>query len=221
MSGKVSPSSHGSPPKEAPRTRRSYFTFHHVNSVVIMTLLSAAGMVTAADFGFVVFSVVYMYFLSKVAFPHTSSLPSPSLFEKTTILNLYVSFAAVVGIFLPVAYIIEGVFKGDKEGNLAAAPHLFLLASQVLMEGVSFWGNFSLPIRVFVPVFYNSRRIFTILDWLIEISYGESGMRSYMGRALAVANMALWCFNLFGFLLPVFLPKAFKIYYSSSNKTKD
>ncbi|MFQ6620324.1 hypothetical protein Gotur_001207 [Gossypium turneri] len=28
--------------------------------------------------------------------------------------------------------------------------------------------------------------------------------------------MGFWCFNLFGFLLPVYLPKAFKMYYSKT-----
>ncbi|KAA8533708.1 hypothetical protein F0562_031225 [Nyssa sinensis] len=135
-------------------------------------------------------------------------------------LGPYVLIGALIGLFLPIAYICEGIFKGDKEGIKAAAPHLFLLSSQVFMEGVTFSGKFSLPIRVFVPVFYNSRRIFTIVDWLrseiskVDEGYGGSARRLSFGRGIAIANMAFWCFNLFGFLLPVYLPKAFKIYYS-------
>ncbi|GER53371.1 mto 1responding down 1 [Striga asiatica] len=33
------------------------------------------------------------------------------------------------------------------------------------MEGVSFANGFLLPVRLFMSVFYNSRRIFTIVDW--------------------------------------------------------
>ncbi|KAL0317801.1 UNVERIFIED_CONTAM: hypothetical protein Sangu_2194400 [Sesamum angustifolium] len=148
-----------------------------------------------------------------VAFPPTSPHSEPPVFgENNRILGFYVLFAAVIGLFLPIAYIIEGVFEGDKEGIHAAAPHLFLLCSQVLMEGISFLGNFSLPIRVFVPVFYNSKRIFTIVEWLrSEMSrgaeYGGSAGRLYTGRALAVANMGLWCFNLFGFCCLFFYQK--------------
>ncbi|KAI3458132.1 hypothetical protein Pfo_014795 [Paulownia fortunei] len=244
MSGGIGPSSDISLPKEEacepgvsnaalktsgkPPTRRSFFTFRQLNALAVVIVLSASGMVSAEDFAFVLFSIIYMYFISKVAFPPTSPHSEPPVFgEKNTILSLYVLVAAVIGLFLPIAYIFEGIFEGDKEGIKAAAPHVFLLASQVFMEGLSFSGNFSLPIRVFVPVFYNSRRIFTIVDWLrseilkVDVEYGGSSRRLYVGRALAVANMAFWCFNLFGFLLPVFLPKAFKIYYKSNSKIKD
>jgi len=48
-------------------------------------------------------------------------------------------------------------------------------------------------------VFYNSRRIFTLVDWLrneitkVEQDYGGSTRRLHIGRALAVANLAFWC----------------------------
>ncbi|KAL0304283.1 UNVERIFIED_CONTAM: hypothetical protein Sradi_6296400 [Sesamum radiatum] len=212
--------------KPPPPTRRSSLNFHHLNALAVAVVLTASGLVSAEDFAFVIFSIIYMYFISKVAFPPTSPHSEPPVFgENNRILGLYVFVAAVFALFLPVAYIIEGIFEGDKEGIYAAAPHLFLLCSQVFMEGISFLGNFSLPIRVFVPVFYNSKRIFTIVEWVrSEMSrggeYGGSAGRLYAGRALAVANMGIWCFNLFGFLLPVFLPKAFRIYYSKT-KVKD
>lgn len=201
------------------------FTFRQLNALAVAVVLSASGMVSVEDFAFVIFSVIYMHFMAKAAFPATAAHAEPPVFgESNKILNLYVAAAAVIGLFLPIAYIFEGVFEGDKEGIKAAAPHVFLLASQVFMEGLSFSGGFSLPIRVFVPVFYNSRRIFTIVEWVrseilkADGVYEGSLRRLYVGRALAVANMAFWCFNLFGFLLPVFLPKAFRIYYQSHNK---
>ncbi|KAF5176567.1 transmembrane protein [Thalictrum thalictroides] len=172
------------------------------------------------DMGFVLFSLAYVFFLSKIAFPSSStSIESPIFGEKNRILGIYVSVAALIGLFLPIIYIFHGIIKGDKQGIKAAAPHVFLLASQVFMEGLTFSGRFSIPIRVFVPVFYNTKRIFTIVDWMraeigkVDVEDSGSDMRLHVGRALAVANMAFWCFNLFGFLLPVYLPKAFKRYY--------
>lgn len=117
---------------------------------------------------------------------------------------------------------------GDKEGIKAAAPHVFLLACQVFMEGVTFSGGFSLPIRVFVPVVYNAMRMYAILDWVKsemlkvnEVEHGSSS-RLFAGRSLAIANMVFWGFNLFGFLLPFYLPRAFKKYYAASSlKNKD
>uniref|UniRef100_A0A5B6ZNS6 DUF7733 domain-containing protein n=1 Tax=Davidia involucrata TaxID=16924 RepID=A0A5B6ZNS6_DAVIN len=241
MSGGVGPSSDIAPPKEEheqqsnyqtsfpknnqkPHTRKAFFTFRHLNSLAVVVVLASSGMVSLEDLAFVVFSIIYMYFLSKVAFPSLSPSMEPPVFgQNNKILSVYVLIGAMIGLFLPIAYISEGIFEGDKEGIKAAAPHVFLLASQVFMEGVTFSGKFSIPIRAFVPVFYNSRRIFTIVEWLrSEISKvdGGSAWRLYLGRGLAIANMAFWCFNLFGFLLPVYLPKAFKIYYSGY-KSKD
>ncbi|KAK8518320.1 hypothetical protein V6N12_017471 [Hibiscus sabdariffa] len=169
-----------------------------------------------------------MYLLLKVAFPRPpSSTKHSTVFDpKNKILRLYVTAGAIIGLFLPVAYIFHGILEGDSRGIKAAAPHVFLLASQVFMEGVASSDRFSIPVRVYVPVFYNSRRIFTLVEWMrsefskAEKEYATSGNRVYVGRVLASSNMAFWCFNLFGFLLPVYLPKAFKMYYSES-KFKD
>ncbi|KAF2320437.1 hypothetical protein GH714_027511 [Hevea brasiliensis] len=210
-----------------PSKKAGFLSFTQLNALSVITVLAASGMVSLEDFAFVVFSIIYMYFISKVAFPCANPSKDSLVFDpKNKILGLYVSVGAIIGLFLPIAYIFEGIFEGDKEGIKAAAPHVFLLASQVFMEGVAFSDRFALPVRVFVPVFYNSRRIFTIVEWLrneiskVEQDYRGSLRRLHFGRALAVANMAFWCFNLFGFLLPVFLPRAFKKYYSGY-KVKD
>ncbi|KAL0403156.1 UNVERIFIED_CONTAM: hypothetical protein Sradi_1956400 [Sesamum radiatum] len=92
------------------------------------------------------------------------------------------------------------------------------------MEGLTFSSKFSLPVRVLVSVFYNAMRILSVMEWVrnefskVESGYGigGSGRRVCVGRALAAANMGFWSFNLFGFLLPFYLPKAFKLYYSHS-----
>lgn len=209
-----------------PPRRSRFLSLRQLNVLAIMLILSASGMVSPEDFAFVILFLFYIYFLSKVAFPTIYPSMEPSVFDpRNKILRTYVSVAAIIGLFLPIAYIFHGIFEGDKEGIKAAVPHLFLLASQVFMEGVTYSDRFSLPIRVFVPVCYNARRIFTIFDWLsaeiskVDVMQG-SKWRLHVGRALAVANLAFWCFNLFGFLLPVYLPKAFKRHYSGY-KVKD
>ncbi|AES62505.1 hypothetical protein MtrunA17_Chr1g0202951 [Medicago truncatula] len=205
-----------------PQRKTSFLSFRQLNCLAVVVVLSASGMVSPEDFGFVLFSVIYMCFISKVAFPSHPSKEQPPIFtQQIKILKIYVFIGAIIGLYAPIAYILHGIFEGDKEGIKAATPHVFLLASQVFMEGVAFSNGFSSPIRAFVPVIYNSRRIFTIVDWLRdEISkvgeeHSGSYKRIYAGRALAVANMAFWCFNLFGFLIPVYLPRVFKAYYSS------
>jgi hypothetical protein len=218
---------------DATPRKAGFLSFRQLNAVAVILIFSGSGMVSPEDFAFVFFSLFYMYFISKVAFPiptlqHSSKEPPGPVFStrENKLLRLYVFVAAIIGLFLPIAYIFHGIFEGDKEGIKAATPHVFLLSSQVFMEGVAFSDSFSLPIRVFVPVCYNARRIFTIVDWLrsevskVDEEYGGSKTRLYVGRGLAIANFAFWCFNLFGFLLPVYLPRAFKRYYSG-HKVKD
>ncbi|KAE8077731.1 hypothetical protein FH972_016263 [Carpinus fangiana] len=204
--------------------KAGFLSFRQLNALAVIIIFSASGMVSPEDFAFVFFSLSYIYFMSKVAFPTLRPSKEPPAAVFTTpeykLLRLYVFVGAVIGLFLPIAYIFHGIFEGDKEGIKAATPHVFLLTSQVFMEGVAFSDRFSLPIRAFVPVCYNARRIFTIVDWLrselvskVDEEYGGSKTRLYVGTGLAIANLAFWCFNLFGFLLPVYLPRAFKGYY--------
>lgn len=212
------PSSAASEPPKGGR----FLSFRQLNALAVAVVFSASGLVALEDLGFVVFSFFYMHFLSRAAFPRRGAAPETPVFDLNGgLLRLYVFAGAVVGLFLPIAYILEGVFEGDKEGIKAAAPHVLLLSSQVFMEGVAFSDRFAVPVRVFVPVFYNSRRIFTIVEWLrteirkVDGEYGGSPLRLNVGRTLAMANMAFWSFNLFGFLLPVYLPLAFQKYYSA------
>ncbi|VVA11139.1 PREDICTED: transmembrane [Prunus dulcis] len=200
--------------------------FWQINALAVIIVLSASGMVSPGDFAFVLFSFIYIYFLSKFAFPTLPSSKDPQAFNpQNKFLRLYALLGVIIGLVLPIAYIFEGIMEGDKQGIKAAAPHVFLLASQVIMDGVVFNDRFSTPIRLFVPVFYNSKRIFTLVEWLknefSKEAYGASARRLYLGRMLAVANLAFWSLNLFGFLLLVHLPAAFKKYYSAHKESKD
>lgn len=40
----------------------------------------------------------------------------------------------------------------------------------------------------------------------------------WFGRVLAMANMIYFCINLFGFLLPQFLPRAFEKYFKERDE---
>lgn len=142
MSGGVGPISdislpkddrqHPTPPPSSTTTKSGFLSFRRLNSLAVIVVLAASGLVGFQDLAFLVLSVVYIYVLSVVAFPSLGPAREPTVFDpRNRVLRLYVSFAAVVGLFLPIAYIFEGVYEGDKEGIAAAAPHLFLLASQV------------------------------------------------------------------------------------------
>lgn len=68
------------------------------------------------------------------------------------------------------------------------------------MDGVAFYSAYSMPVFVFVPVFYKSRRIFTAVEWSSCEFYktGGNSRRLYIVRGLAVVNMAFCRFNLLG-----------------------
>ncbi|RWR91710.1 hypothetical protein CKAN_02087700 [Cinnamomum micranthum f. kanehirae] len=205
--------------------KHRFFTFQQLNALAIVVVFSASGMVAMEDFAFALFSFFYIFFMSRIAFPpQNSSHPPPPFGKKNRILAIYNLIGILIGLFLPIAYIFEGIHEGDKEGIKAAAPHVFLLASQIFMEGVVSSRRFSLPMRAFVLVYFNTKRILTIAEWVrIEISkvdeeYG-SVRRLHVGRGLAIVNIVFWFFNLFGFFLPFYLPRTMKSYYGY--KVKD
>ncbi|MQL78761.1 hypothetical protein Taro_011204 [Colocasia esculenta] len=225
------------PKEEDPAAHRHRFlSFRHLNVLAVATVLSATGMVPLADLAFFAFSLAYVPLLARFAFPAAATAPEPPVFSgrETRALGRYVLLGAAVGLLGPTAYILAGVLGfGSREGSAAAAPHLFLLSCQVFMEGVTFAGHFSLPVRAFVPVFYNSKRMFTIADWLraeMEAAAAEGeeqeGLTTWRrrlllhpGRWLAMANLVFWAFNLFCFLLPVYVPRVFKRYYGQKLNT--
>ncbi|KAH7290163.1 hypothetical protein KP509_30G034500 [Ceratopteris richardii] len=96
-----------------------------------------------------------------------------------------------------------------------AAPHTFLLAWQVLSDLISgFCGPklVSPPSRALVPILYNSGRLVSIWAWLQADFASSIALQPWLllGRCLALANLALWTYNLFGFLLPIYLPFCFQ-----------
>ncbi|XP_039050679.1 uncharacterized protein LOC120191860 [Hibiscus syriacus] len=208
-------------------------SLRQLNCLAVMFILTARGMISLEDLAFVVFSIVYMHLLFKVAFPRNAPLKDCIVFDqRNKIFRSYMTFSAFIGLYFSVAYIIHGI-RGVNQPSRArprgegSGPHLFLVTSQVFMEGVAFTDRYSIPVQVFVPVLYNSRRIFTLVEWVrsefskVDNEHASSN-RVYVGRVLALANMGLWCFNLFGFLLPVYLPRAFKKYYTEiESKVRD
>lgn len=231
MSGGAVPIGEAIEPREPQKTPSllGSLSFTQLYVLVLIVVFSASGLVCLEDMAFVLLSSIYIFVVSKVAFPATTETSRARAFGKTRLFALYVGTGGVVGLFLPLAYIFGGFVEGDKKGVEAAAPHVFLLSCQVFLEGLSFALGFSLPARAMVPVFYNTRRIFTILDWLRadfgkqteDLDKPSSSSSAFpaadlwlrFGQALAVANLLFWSFNLFCFLIPVYLPKAFKIYH--------
>ncbi|XP_004310104.1 PREDICTED: uncharacterized protein LOC101292083 [Fragaria vesca subsp. vesca] len=192
--------------------------------VAFIMVFSASGLVPLLDLIFPAFASAYLLVLSRLAFPshgHVSS-GSQEIFQGSKFFRLYVIAGTTVGLFLPLAYVLGGFARGDEHAVRSATPHLFLLSFQILTENViSGLSLFSPPVRALVPLLYTVRRIFVILDWVNDVWLNKTLPANahvkdvawfWFGRTLAVANFSYFALNLFGFLIPRFLPRAFEKY---------
>ncbi|KAF5795337.1 hypothetical protein HanXRQr2_Chr08g0338471 [Helianthus annuus] len=196
--------------------------------VAFIMVFSASGLVPLFDLAFPVFTTAYLLILSRLAFPtHGGSTTSKEIYEGTRIFRAYVILGTTVGLFLPLAYVLGGFARGDEQSLQSATPHLFLLSCQILTENIiSGLSLFSPPVRALVPMLYTVRRIFVILDWVQDVWINKSlspyaGIKDvawfWFGRVLALANLAYFSINMFGFLIPRFLPRAFNQYLREQN----
>lgn len=136
---------------------------------------------------------------------------------------MYVVLGTTVGLFLPLAHVLGGFARGDDAAVRSATPHLFLLSCQILTENVvGSLGAFSPPVRALVPLLYTVRRVFVIVDWVYDVWANRALTRAataqeaawvWFGRYLAAANLVYFSANLFVFLIPRFLPRAFEKYF--------
>lgn len=198
--------------------------------VAFIMVFSASGLVSLLDIVFPIFCTLYTIILSRL-FPSPKHLSSQhrEIFQASLLFRVYVVLGTTLGLFLPLAYVLGGFARGDDHAVRSATPHLFLLSCQILTENViSGLSLFSPPVRAIVPILYTVRRIFVIVDWNYdvwmykEIPAGasiENVAWLWFGRGLAAANLGYFSLNLFGFLIPRFLPKAFERYYKERDET--
>ncbi|PON45280.1 Transmembrane protein [Parasponia andersonii] len=193
--------------------------------VAFIMVFSVSGLVPLLDLVFPAFTSAYLLALSRLAFPshgHVTST-SPEIFQGSKLFSVYVFMGTTIGLFLPLAYVLGGFARGDEHAVRSATPHLFLLSFQILTENIiSGLSLFSPPVRAFVPLLYTVRRIFVILDWTKDVWVNKTLPADapfkdvawfWFGRCLAVANLVYFAINLFVFLIPRFLPRAFEKYF--------
>ncbi|XP_057949622.1 uncharacterized protein LOC131144784 [Malania oleifera] len=193
--------------------------------VAFIMVFSVSGLVPLFDLVFPAFASFYLLALSRFAFPVSSSTTSGSqeLFHGSRFFQFYVVVGTTVGLFLPLAYVLGGFARGDEHAVRSATPHLFLLSFQILSENIiSGRVFFSPPVRALVPMLYTIRRIFVIIDWMHDVWLNKSLPANaifkdaawlWFGRVLAAANLVYFSINLFCFLIPRFLPRAFERYF--------
>ncbi|GLJ13191.1 hypothetical protein SUGI_0207140 [Cryptomeria japonica] len=201
--------------------------------VAFILVFSASGLVSLFDIGFPVFLSLYLLALSRWAFPgyrKPGRGSSIEVFHGSRMFQLYVIIGTTVGLFLPLAYILGGFARGDQAAVKSATPHLFLLSFQILSENIiSGMSIFSPPVRALAPLLYTGRRLFAILDWSYA-TFNKSKVPEnpriqdvawlWFGRGLAIANLLYFTINLFCFLIPRFLPRAFERYFQERTEYK-
>ncbi|KAB2599100.1 hypothetical protein D8674_009371 [Pyrus ussuriensis x Pyrus communis] len=193
--------------------------------VAFIMVFSASGLVPLFDLIFPAFATAYLLALSRLAFPSHGAVSTGSqeIFHGSRFFRFYVIVGTTVGLFLPLAYVLGGFARGDEHAVRSATPHLFLLSCQILTENViSGLSLFSAPVRALVPLLYTVRRIFVVLDWMKDVWLNKTLPANaqfkdvawfWFGRSLAVVNFLYFSINLFGFLIPRFLPRAFERYF--------
>ncbi|KAF3779469.1 hypothetical protein EJ110_NYTH41362 [Nymphaea thermarum] len=199
--------------------------------VAFIMVFSASGLIPLLDLAFPIFTTLYLLILSRLAFPNfsrSSSSSSQEIFRGSRLFQLYVIVGTTVGLFLPLAYVLGGFARGDEHAVRSATPHLFLLSCQILTENlISGFSLFSAPVRAMVPLLYTVRRIFVIVDWVAD-DWTRKSLPSnsvikdlawlWFGRGLSLANLGYFSINLFGFLVPRFLPRAFDRYFKERDE---
>lgn len=193
--------------------------------VAFIMVFSASGLVPLLDLVFPAFASAYLLVLSRLVFPAHGSASSGSqeIFQGSRFFRFYVVVGTTIGLFLPLAYVLGGFARGDEHAVRSATPHLFLLSFQILTENIiSGLSLFSPPVRALVPLLYTVRRVFVIIDWMKDVWVNKTLPANaqlkdiawfWFGRSLAVANVVYFSINLFGFLIPRFLPRAFEKYF--------
>ncbi|GAB2262506.1 hypothetical protein Droror1_Dr00003503 [Drosera rotundifolia] len=201
--------------------------------VAFIMVFSASGLVPLLDLVFPALASAYIVLLSRFVFPvpgRKSSRGAGSsgqeIFQGNRWFRVYVILGTVIGLFLPLAYVLGGFARGDDHAVRSATPHLFLLSCQILTEHIiTGLSLFSPPVRALVPLLYTVRRIFVIADWIQDVWVhmplgADAPIKDkawfWFGRCLAIANLVYFSVNLLAFLIPRFLPKAFERYFEDS-----
>jgi len=110
----------------------------------------------------------------------------------------WLKMGVVLGYILPC--IAVGWYKVTNQLHLAriCAKSVFFISCQIITEKMTRKVFAPLPLRILVPLAYNSIRMVWLYDWIMF-----PGNMAKWGRVLASLNFVYWGLNLFGFLLPV------------------
>jgi hypothetical protein len=131
----------------------------------------------------------------------------------------YLKCFTLFGCLFPVILVLVGYGWHDNTsaGAAAAAPHLFVLVVQIIMETLSRRYQWHGYIMTLVPIGFSIYREFTLATWVQEsyqvllvtdntTSNSMDSVLSMISFGLAVVNIVLWSYNCFIFLLLRMMP---------------
>lgn len=160
----------GAPAPMGSMTMMGSLRIIEIQLVAFVLVFSASGLVPLLDLLFPPLISLYLLLLSRFAFPSYGSGWAQPIFHGSTLFQAYVVVGTVVGLFLPLAYVLGAFGRGDELGVHSASPHLFLLSFQILTENIiSGLSLFSPPVRALVPLAYTVRRIFVDINWIRDV----------------------------------------------------
>ncbi|KAJ0896073.1 hypothetical protein HanRHA438_Chr08g0330331 [Helianthus annuus] len=178
------PKAHHHPQQDAGGGMMGSLRYIELQLVAFVMVFSAIGLVPLFDLVFPAITTAYLLLLSRLAFPGAAK--SKEIIQASGMLRFYSIMGTVIGLFLPLAYVLGGFARGDNEAVRSATPQLFLLSFQILTENVvSGLSLFSAP----------------DIAWY------------WFGVSLAVTNLAYFSINISAFLIPYFLPRAFELHF--------
>lgn len=122
--------------------------------------------------------------------------------------DYWLKAGALLGLLAPLGMMLRYATTDRMECARACARPLFFVCCQAISEAISRRSLTPLPIRILIPVAYNTVRIGYLWHWSnLPLKLGG------LGRALAIANLTYWMANLFGFLIPVAAVKYMRAHF--------
>ena len=115
----------------------------------------------------------------------------------------------ILGYVAPIAYFTQTFLAGNKHLSETIASNVFLISCQIMTEEFSRKvSSTPLPIRILIPLIYNSIRMGPLYKWIMCWS-----TMTKVGKLLSIANFTYWGMNLFGFLIPIATVRYMRSYF--------
>lgn len=139
--------------------------------------------------------------------------------------------AVIIGYIAPILYFIQSFFVTaittttttnqdynsnylmtmallDNNTKSIIATNIFLISCQIISENISRKVLTPLPIKILIPIMYNTVRMGSLYSWMMCWSNMDM-----VGQGLALVNFVYWGFNLFGFLIPIAAMRYMRSYF--------